>query len=277
MTTLQEQIIQTLGAKPSIDAAQEIQERVNFLKQFTLNAGTKGFVLGISGGQDSALAGKLAQIAAEQLRAETGDDSYQFLALLLPYGIQKDAADALTIAKDFIKADRVVNFNIKDTVDAFQDTFNAAGDVETLTDYHKGNIKARVRMTTQYAYAGQRGLLVVGTDHNSEAVSGFFTKFGDGGADILPLAGLNKHQGKELLRLLDAPEFVITKAPTADLLDVVQQQPDETELGITSEVLDNYLEGETVAADAAEKIETRYLKTEHKRQLPVTITDTWWK
>jgi NAD+ synthase len=277
MTTLQEQIIQTLGAKPSIDAAQEIQERVNFLKQFTLNAGTKGFVLGISGGQDSALAGKLAQIAAEQLRAETGDDSYQFLALLLPYGIQKDAADALTIAKDFIKADRVVNFNIKDTVDAFQDTFNAAGDVETLTDYHKGNIKARVRMTTQYAYAGQRGLLVVGTDHNSEAVSGFFTKFGDGGADILPLAGLNKHQGKELLRLLDAPEFVITKAPTADLLDVVQQQPDETELGITYEVLDNYLEGETVAADAAEKIETRYLKTEHKRQLPVTITDTWWK
>jgi NAD+ synthase len=276
MTTLQEHIIQTLGTKPSIDPAQEIQDRVNFLKEFTLNAGTKGFVLGISGGQDSALAGKLAQIAVEQLRNETGDQSYQFTALLLPYGVQKDGADAVTIAEDFIKADKVVTFNIKPAVDAFTETFNTVNEVNLL-DYHKGNVKARVRMTTQYAYAGTNQLLVVGTDHAAEAVSGFFTIAGDGQADILPLGGLNKRQGKELLKLLDAPEFVITKAPTADLLDVVQQQPDETELGITYDVLDDYLEGKVIDGDAVDKIEARYLKTEHKRQLPTAIYDTWWK
>jgi len=275
MTTLQEHLIQTLGAKPSIDPAQEIQDRVNFLKEFTLKAGTKGFVLGISGGQDSALAGKLAQMAVDQLRNETGDPTYQFTALLLPYGVQKDGADAVTIAEDFIKADKVITFNIKPTVDAFTETFNIVND-EDLLDYHKGNAKARVRMTTQYAYAGQGRRLVIGTDHLGE-IGGFWTKFGDGAADILPLSGLNKRQGKELLRLLKAPEFVITKAPTADLLDAKPQQPDETELGITYNQIDDYFEGKKVDEDVAVKYETFFLKNEHKRQAPVTIADTWWK
>jgi NAD+ synthase len=281
MTTLQKHIIETLGVKAKINPEEEFRTRVDFLKAFTKNAGTRGFVLGISGGQDSALAGYVAQTAVRELRDETGKD-YEFLALLLPYGTQRDGDEAVTIAKDFIKADQVIEYNIKDTVDAFANTFNTIADADpangdNLADYHKGNVKARVRAITQYAYAGQRQLLVVGTDHAAEAVSGFFTKFGDGAADILPLSGLNKRQGKEVLRFLGAPEFVITKAPTADLLDTNAGQADETELGITYDVLDDYLEGKTVAEAAQQKIELRYMVTEHKRQQPVDPFADWWK
>jgi len=281
MTKLQKQIINTLGVKPVINAEQELRTRVDFLKDFTRNAGTRGFVLGISGGQDSALAGYIAQTAVRELRDETGEN-YQFLALLLPYGTQKDADDAITIARDFIKADQVIEYNIKPAVDAFTDQYNdiagwSGDEADNLSDYHKGNVKARTRAVTQYAYAGTHQLLVVGTDHAAEAVSGFFTKFGDGAADVLPLSGLNKRQGKELLRLAGAPEFVITKAPTADLLDNKAGQADETELGITYDVLDDYLEGKDVNVVAAQKIELRYLMTEHKRQLPVDPAVTWWK
>jgi len=128
-----------------------------------------------------------------------------------------------------------------------------------------------MRMIAQYAIASRNGLLVIGTDHAAEAVTGFFTKYGDGGADILPLAGLTKRQGKTLLRELGAPERFITKAPTADLLDRTPRQPDETELGITYDQIDDYLEGKRVRAHIARIIETRYDATQHKRQLPVAF------
>lgn len=276
MTTLQTHIIETLQAKPQIKPATEFVNRVQFLKDFLSQTPALGFVLGISGGQDSALAGYLAQQAVKELRAETGKP-YKFVALLLPYGTQKDGAEAQEIADNFIKADHVETFNIKNTVDAFATTYNLIHPTDNLKDYHKGNVKARVRMLTQYAYAGENNLLVTGTDHCSEAISGFFTKGGDGMADLLPLSGLNKRQGKELLRFLGAPEFVVAKAPTADLLDKTPGQADETELGITYDELDDYLEGKDVGAEVTAKIEQRYIITEHKRQLPVTIFDTWWK
>jgi len=284
MTTLQEHIIETLGVQPKITPAEEIRKRVDFLKEFLVTSQANGYVLGISGGQDSTLAGKLAQIAVTELQQENGSFDKPaahptFLAIRLPYGTQKDEADA-QLAVDFIDPDEVLTYNIKDAVDAFQNHFNAIipnGEGKPLTDYAKGNVKARLRMVTQYAYASERGLLVLGTDHAAEAVTGFFTKFGDGGADILPLSGLTKRQGKALLQELGAPEVFNTKKPTADLLDVTAAQPDETELGITYEQLDDYLEGKTVTADVAETIERRYLVTEHKRQAPITPFDAWWK
>lgn len=124
-------------------------------------------------------------------------------------------------------------------------------------------------MIAQYAIAGDKGLLVVGTDHAAEAVTGFFTKYGDGGADILPLSGLTKRQGKALLRELGAPERFITKAPTADLLDATPAQADESELGLTYDTIDDYLEGKAVDASIARQIENRYTATAHKRNLPV--------
>ena len=127
------------------------------------------------------------------------------------------------------------------------------------------------------ALAGQAGYLVVGTDHAAEAVTGFFTKFGDGGADLLPLSGLTKRQGRALLEHLEAPERLYLKAPTADLLDGKPGQTDEANLGLTYTQIDDYLEGEEVAADVAIAIETRYIATQHKRREPVTMFDDWWR
>ena len=140
----------------------------------------------------------------------------------------------------------------------------------------KGNVKARERMVAQYAIAGDANLLVVGTDHAAEAVTGFFTKYGDGGADILPLSGLSKRQGKALLQHLDAPARLYEKLPTADLLDDNPGQTDEANLGLSYTQLDDYLEGKEVDAKVAEMIESRYLATEHKRRTPVAPFDTWW-
>ncbi|KYD08347.1 ammonia-dependent NAD(+) synthetase [Caldibacillus debilis] len=271
--SLQRQIMEALHVRPVIDPKEEIRKRIDFLKEYLKKTGAKGYVLGISGGQDSSLAGRLAQLAVEELRKE----NYQavFVAVRLPYGVQKDEEDA-RLALSFIKPDKVVTYNISDAVDAFDGHYlQATG--EKLTDYNKGNVKARMRMIAQYAIAGQEGLLVIGTDHAAEAVTGFFTKYGDGGADILPLSGLTKRQGKSLLKELGADERIYTKTPTADLLDENPQQADETELGISYQHIDDYLEGKEVPPEVKEKIEAIYLRTEHKRRLPVTMFDDWWK
>jgi NAD+ synthase len=271
--TLQEQIMKALHVQPVIDPKAEIRKRVDFLKDYVKKTGAKGFVLGISGGQDSTLAGRLAQLAVEEIRNEGGNAT--FIAVRLPYKVQKEEDDA-QLALQFIQADQSVAFDIASTVDAFSNQYENLLD-ESLTDFNKGNVKARIRMVTQYAIGGQKGLLVIGTDHAAEAVTGFFTKFGDGGADLLPLTGLTKRQGRALLQELGADERLYLKMPTADLLDEKPGQADETELGITYDQLDDYLEGKAVPADVAEKIEKRYTVSEHKRQVPASMFDDWWK
>ncbi|MGG5252091.1 ammonia-dependent NAD(+) synthetase [Neobacillus sp. SM06] len=272
--SLQKQIIKELHIQPEINPKEEVRKRIDFLKNYLLKTNAKGYVLGISGGQDSSLAGRLSQLAVEELRQE-GKDAL-FIAVRLPYGVQRDEEDAQR-ALAFIKADREYVFNIKAAVDEVQTEYNQMAAQQPLSDYHKGNVKARMRMIAQYAIGGMEGLFVVGTDHAAEAVTGFYTKYGDGGADILPLSGLTKRQGKALLKELGADERIYLKVPTADLLDQKPGQADETELGISYDVLDDYLEGKPVPQEAAEKIEKRYLVTEHKRQLPATMFDSWWK
>ncbi|ABY43093.1 ammonia-dependent NAD(+) synthetase [Bacillus mycoides] len=271
--TLQEQIMKALHVQPVIDPKVEIRKRIDFLKDYLKTTGAKGFVLGISGGQDSTLAGRLAQLAVAEVRNEGGNAT--FISVRLPYKVQKDEDDA-QLALQFIQADQSVAFDIASTVDAFSNQYENLLD-ESLTDFNKGNVKARIRMVTQYAIGGQQGLLVIGTDHAAEAVTGFFTKFGDGGADLLPLTGLTKRQGRDLLQELGADERLYLKMPTADLLDEKPGQADETELGITYDQLDDYLEGKSVPADVAEKIEKRYKVSEHKRQVPASMFDDWWK
>ncbi len=272
--SLQKQIMEDLHINPEINPKDEIRNRIDFLKNYLLKTNAKGFVLGISGGQDSSLAGRLAQLAVEELRGD-GHDAL-FIAVRLPYGVQQDEEDAQA-SLAFIKADREYIYNVKEPVDAVQNEYNRIAQGEPLRDYHKGNVKARMRMIAQYAIGGMEGLLVVGTDHAAEAVTGFYTKYGDGGADILPLSGLTKRQGKALLKELGADERIYLKVPTADLLDQKPGQADETELGISYDVLDDYLEGKAVPAEAAAKIEQRYLATEHKRRMPATVFDSWWK
>src|SRR5699024_4892900 len=127
------------------------------------------------------------------------------------------------------------------------------------------------------ALAGERNLLVIGTDHGAESVVGFFTKFGDGGADILPLFGLNKRQNRQLLQYLGSPEALWRKVPTADLLDGQPLRTDEDELGISYDSIDDYLEGREVPGDVADRIEAKYLLPRHKRTVPVTVLDDWWR
>ncbi len=273
MRELQAEIIQALHVSSEIDPAAEVERRVQFLIDYLHAARAAGFVLGISGGQDSSLAGKLCQLAAERVRQSGAGAT--FLAVRLPYGVQKDEADA-QLALDFIAADQEVTFNIKEGVDGIEAEYPRATGSE-LSDFVKGNVKARARMIAQYALSGAENLLVVGTDHASEAVTGFFTKYGDGGVDLTPLTGLNKRQGKALLKHLDAPARLFEKPPTADLLDDKPGQTDETELGVTYAQIDDYLEGKDVDVEVAEKIEARYLATEHKRRTPVTPFDDWWR
>jgi NAD+ synthase len=272
--SLQAQIMKELNISPTIQPQEEIRKRIDFLKNYIIKTKAKGYVLGISGGQDSTLAGRLAQLAVEELRNE-GLDAL-FIAVRLPYGVQQDEEDAKR-SLAFIRADRETVFNIKTAVDDVQKEYGTSYQGAPLSDYQKGNVKARMRMIAQYAIGGMEGLLVIGTDHAAEAVTGFYTKYGDGGADILPLSGLTKRQGKALLKELGADERLYLKIPTADLLDQKPGQADESELGITYDELDDYLEGKPVSKEVTEKIEQRYLMTEHKRQLPTTMFDEWWK
>ncbi len=212
---LQQEIIQALGAKPAIDANEEIRRSVDFLKAYlSAHPFLKTLVLGISGGQDSTLAGKLSQMAISELRDETGDTALQFIAVRLPYGVQADEQDCQD-AIAFIQPDRVLTVNIKGSVLASEQALREAG-IE-LSDFVRGNEKARERMKAQYSIAGMTKGVVVGTDHAAEAITGFFTKYGDGGTDINPLFRLNKRQGKQLLAALGCPEHLYKKAPTADL------------------------------------------------------------
>jgi NAD+ synthase len=271
--SMQQRIIKELHIQSSVDPKNEIQKRIQFLKDYLLKTKSNGFVLGISGGQDSTLAGRLAQLAVEQLRKE--GHQAKFIAVRLPYGSQVDEDDA-KLALDFIRADQEYIFNIESAVNAVKVEYDQQTGAP-LGDYHKGNVKARMRMIAQYAIGGQEGLLVIGTDHGAEAVTGFYTKYGDGGADLVPLSGLTKRQGKALLKELGADERLYLKVPTADLLDEKPGQADETELGISYDELDDYLEGKTVDRDIAEKIEKRYLISQHKREMPASLFDEWWK
>ncbi len=273
--TLQEEIIRQLGVKASIDPKEEIRKTVDFLKAYLCkHSFLKTYVLGISGGQDSTLAGKLAQMAIAELREEASDQAYQFIAVRLPYGVQADEADAQK-ALAFIAPDQTLTINIKAAVDGQVEALQAAG-VE-ISDFNKGNIKARQRMISQYAIAGQMAGAVIGTDHAAENITGFFTKFGDGGADILPLFRLNKRQGKALLKVLGADAALYEKVPTADLEDQKPGLADEVALGVTYQDIDDYLEGKLISKVAQATIEKWWHKGQHKRHLPITIFDDFWK
>lgn len=275
MSNLQKKIVEEMKVTPSIDPKEEIRRSIDFMKAYMQKqAFLKSFVLGISGGQDSTLLGKLAQLAADELKEETGDQTYAFIAVRLPYGVQADESDAMD-AIDWIGPDRVMRVDIKPSVDATESSVEE--NKLTLSDFNKGNIKARERMSIQYAIAGETDGVVLGTDHAAEAVTGFYTKHGDGGTDINPLFRLNKRQGKQLLRELGAPDHLIEKVPTADLESDKPGISDEVALGVTYDEIDDYLEGKEIKKESADTIEKWYVQTQHKRHLPVTVFDDFWK
>lgn len=275
MRPLQQDIIEALKVKSHIVAEEEIEASKAFLKDYLkAHPFLQSLVLGISGGQDSTLAGKIAQLAVEELRQETGKDKLRFIAVKLPYGKQLDETDVID-ALAFIQPDQTITVNIKEATDAIVSALEENG--SEISDFNKGNIKARQRMVVQYAIAGQTSGAVIGTDHAAESVTGFYTKFGDGAADILPLWRLNKGQGKAMLKVLNCPPHLYEKVPTADLEEDRPALPDEVALGVSYQAIDAYLEGKDINENEAQIIENWYVRSEHKRHLPITIYDDFWK
>ncbi|WP_240375734.1 ammonia-dependent NAD(+) synthetase [Bacillus piscicola] len=270
----QNEIRKRLKVKPTIDPQQEINTRVKFLKDYAKLTGADGYVLGISGGQDSTLAGKLAQLAVNELNKEE-TKTYTFIALRLPYGKQYDEKDAAS-AMEYIAPSQSFTVNIKEAVDGAERAFERATG-QKMSDFNKGNTKARERMKVQYDVAAEYNCLVIGTDIAAEAITGFFTKHGDGACDIAPIYGLTKRQGKALLEKLDAPAALYEKVPTADLESDKPGLPDEEALGLTYQEIDDFLEGVEVQKETEEKLIHIYKQTEHKRQMPVNIFDEWWQ
>lgn len=266
----QRAIIAELGVTAAFDAEAEIQRRVAFIAQTLRESGRDTLVLGISGGVDSLTAGRLCQLAVQHLRSSGW--GARFLAMRLPYGEQHDAGDA-EAALGFIRPDQTLRVDIRAAVDATIDALQAAGvafaDAQAA-DYVAGNVRARQRMIVQYAAANAANGLVVGTDHAAEAVMGFFTKHGDGACDLTPLAGLTKRRVRALAAALGAPGPLVQKTPTADLESLRPLHSDETALGITYEVIDDFLEGRPVGHGDAERIVVTFHLTAHKRAAPLT-------
>lgn len=273
MSKMQTIIVNEMKVQPEIDVVKTIEEIKHFIKAYvTSHSFIRTLVLGISGGQDSTLVGKLTQLAVNELN-ENSSKTYEFIAVKLPYGVQRDA-DEVEDALKFIQPDKTITVNIKPAVDQSVASLKEAG--ITLTDFQKGNEKARERMKVQFSIASHTGGIVVGTDHSAENVTGFFTKYGDGAADIAPIFGLNKRQGRQMLQHLNAPAHLYEKTPTADLEDDKPQLPDETALGVTYQDIDDYLEGKAVSQQAATRIEDLYVRNAHKRELAYTRY-TWPK
>ncbi|NQX48808.1 ammonia-dependent NAD(+) synthetase [Paenibacillus tritici] len=262
--SLQKEIIAALGVKPVIDTGAEVRKRVDFLKAYALQAGARGLLIAISGGIDSAVAAGLCKQATDELTAEEGKE-YITLGVFQPYGEQEDIEHSYAVAKAF-GLTHTVETNIEEAVNEIalevEHSLKALDQHKHITHQNKGNVKARTRMVMQYALAFENNLLVVGTDHASEAITGFYTKWGDGAVDITPLSSLNKRQVRQLAAALGVPADIVTKAPTAGLWP---GQTDETELGITYEENSDYLEGKTVRPEAAAKLESYYRRTAHKR------------
>jgi NAD+ synthase len=277
----QQTIIAEMKVLPEIDVQFEINRRVVFIKKQLVQSGLSNLVLGISGGVDSSTCGRLAQLAINELNEQQDDNEhsskYQFIAVRLPYGIQADEDDAQQ-ALDFIQPSHCLTTNVLTGADGIHhEVLQAMSKAQILTatdghiDFSKGNLKARVRMASQYHIAGIIGALVIGTDHSAENITGFFTKWGDGACDLAPLFGLSKRQVRALAKALGAPSILIEKAPTADLEELEPGKTDEDALGISYDQLDNFLEGKQVTSAVSEHIINIYKKTQHKRQVIPTI------
>lgn len=217
-------------------------------KVFEANA--KGIIFGLSGGIDSAVLAGLSKIAFPE-------DS---LGLIMPcHSNPVDEEHALLVADSLdLKVEKV---DLTETYDQLLQSLNLEGTNNLAT----ANIKPRLRMITLYYYAQTHNYLVTGASNKSEIMVGYFTKHGDSGVDLLPLASFTKTEIREMARCLNIPKIIINKSPTAGLWE---NQTDEKEMGFGYDVLDNYIKKKTGPKDIVEKIDTMYRKSEHKRNFP---------
>jgi NAD+ synthase len=234
----------------------ETKKRIDFIRSVISSAGADGIVFGNSGGKDSALVGILCKMACDNT-----------VGIIMPCGSKRnyemDKTDAEKIAKQFSIATRVIDLSgVKDALT------HAIEESAHLKDMALTNIAPRLRMTALYAVASSENRLVAGTGNRSEGYMGYFTKWGDGAYDFNPIADLTVTEIFEFLKFLNAPDFIITKAPSAGLFD---GQTDEDDMCVTYRSIDNFLlTGEANKNDMV--IIDRYHKaSEHKRKMPLTF------
>jgi len=241
------------------DYGQELQKRLEFIRNTVKSAGASGVIFGNSGGKDCALVGILCKKACDKT-----------IGLIMPCtskrNYESDKRDAQIVAEKFEIETRTVDLS-----DAKTELAKAIEKAAKLNDSALANIAPRLRMTTLYAVAASENLLVAGTGNRSEKYMGYFTKWGDGACDFNPIGDLTVSEVYEFLRFLGAPDRIIEKAPSAGLFE---GQTDEAEMGVSYRSIDNFLlTGTTNAADLS--IIDRYHKSsEHKRKPPTAFGET---
>ncbi|MGE5453734.1 MAG: NAD(+) synthase [Methylocystaceae bacterium] len=227
----------------------------SWIREKVKAAGAQGIVLGLSGGIDSAVVAALAQRALDT----------EVAGIIMPcHSIPEDREHAYLLAGHLGLEHHEI-----DLTPLFDQMINQMSvikqDDNQLEQMARANIKPRLRMTTLYYFAQSRGYLVAGTGNKSELTVGYFTKYGDAGVDILPLADLVKTEVRELAIYLGLPEIIIAKPPSAGLW---QGQTDEKEMGFTYEQLDRYIMTGEADASVRAKVDKMHLSSEHKRQQP---------
>ncbi len=229
---------------------------VTWIRQEVKDANLKGCIIGLSGGIDSA-------VAANLVKKAVGDNS---LALIMPVKSNpKDKKDALLVAK---KAKlRVHTVELDKAYEAISKNIIASKLVNTKSESYKlamANSKARLRMTTLYQFGQSLGYLVIGTDNAAEWYTGYFTKYGDGGVDLVPLIHLTKGEVFEAAKILGVPQEIIDRKPTAGLISNVY---DEDELKVTYKEIDSFLLGKKIKPDSKKRLVHLNKISEHKRHL----------
>ncbi|MDI6812181.1 MAG: NAD(+) synthase [Desulfitobacteriaceae bacterium] len=244
---------------------QEIQARVQatveWLQERVFAAKANGLVVGISGGVDSAVVAGLCKRAFPE----------RSLGVIMPaQSNPEDKDDAQLIARTF--GLRVIEVDLgtvhTQIMSQVENGIEEAGIEPLGLRICQGNLKARLRMASLYSVANALDYLVVGTDNAPESYTGYFTKYGDGGVDLLPISSLTKTEVRVWARALGLPEKIASRVPTAGLWP---GQTDETEMGLTYDRIDRYLLGEKVPDDVRERIETLHQQSEHKRHLPPSL------
>lgn len=241
---------------------QELNERINqtveWMRKKVIEAKAEGLVVGISGGVDSAVVAGLCSRAFPD----------NTIGVIMPcHSNPDDQEDALWIAEGFELKTLELNLSGAHTqvMGQVKSALESRGCNLVGEKVSQGNLKARLRMSSLYAVANAMNYLVAGTDNAPESYTGYFTKYGDGGVDILPISSLTKTEVRSWARMLGLPMKIVNRTPTAGLWP---DQTDETEMGLTYDQIDRYLLGEVVPPEIKERIEKLHRQSEHKRHLP---------
>lgn len=224
----------------------------SWIERVVSSSGAGGAVLGMSGGIDSAVCAALLKLALGAERVVTVSMPCRSLALDEEHA--RLASDALG-----------VKMLTLDLSEIYRHYCRALEGIVVPSDIAAANIKPRLRMITLYAVAQTMGYLVCGTGNKDELTVGYFTKYGDGGCDFMPLADLTKGEVRAVARELRVPQVLIDKAPSAGLWE---GQTDEKEMGLTYAALDAYVSGEPLDEKSRREIERRKKASEHKRTMP---------